>query len=97
VTVDLDRTCRGAERRGCVSYAQPEDVDVQRFRDAVRVDQEEELALRVVRVIQRDLRILHQSGLAAAGAAEPELARGHVALLLGEDRLEVQRPELAGR
>jgi hypothetical protein len=53
--------------------------------------QEEELAAHVVGVVEHELRVLLESGLRAAlAAAEPELARRDIALLLGEDRLELE-------
>ena len=97
VAVDLDGAAlrRPHVGRG-VLRLQREHVHVRRIRERARIDQEEELALDVVRVVDDDAVVLHEAVGGAAGG-EAELARRDIAALLRAYHLEVERPELAAR
>ena len=94
--VDLDRIRSGRQVCGRRRGVEREHVDMGAPVDEVGVDEEEELAAHVVRVVEHERVHLHEALLAGA-PAEPELAPGEVALLLGPHPVELDGPHLPRR
>ncbi len=95
IPVHGEPPARRTHRRRRIRRPQREHVHVRGARQGGRVDEEEELPGDVVGVVEHQLLLLHQPFRAVA--AEPELARGDVALLLSPQRLHLRGPHLRRR
>ena len=93
-TVELDRVRAGSDGGGRVRRDQREHVHVRVPEERFRVEEEEELALHVVRVVEDEG---VRAGEAAARALQPEAPGGDLAGLLRPHPLHVHRPRFYRR
>ena len=89
-SIDLNRLHPGDDVQGRHGRIQRENVDVWAASDLRRVDEKEELASYVVRVVEDERVDLYETLLAGA-PAQTELSTRHVARLLSPDTPEIQR------
>ena len=92
-TLELNRVHPGHDVQGCHRRIQGQNIDVRAAIDLRRVDQEEELASYVVRVIE-DERVDLDEILLAGAPAQTEFSIRNVARLLSPDALEIQGTRL---
>ena len=92
-TIELNRVHPGHDVQGCQRRIQGQNIDVRAAIDLRRVDQKEELAPYVVRVV-KDERVDLDEILLAGAPAQTEFSARHVARLLGPDTAEIQGTRL---